>query len=148
MNKTSFSKTKRPGFSFPYLFFWFVYGRASFPGYKQHTKVLVWIFFSAIRTHNKIAEIRPKFYKFRKRIALVCTKFLKNSPWIVFSWNSTQESLLNLVQNTTNFRSNGWVFTREKNQKVSHTDESSFQPWQWRIKNLLPFLWDESEAQT
>ena len=61
-----------------------------------------------------------------------------------FSWNSTYESPLNFGQIATNFRSNGWVFTHEKNQTVSHTDEPSFQPWQWWIKNLLPVLWDES----
>jgi len=46
-----------------------------------------------------------------------------------------------------NFRWNRWVFTHEKNQTVSHTNEPSFQLWQWWIKNLLPILWDESGAR-
>ena len=33
----------------------------------------------------------------------------------------------------TNFRLNGWVFTHEKNQTVSHTNKHSFQPWQWSL---------------
>jgi len=35
----------------------------------------------------------------------------------------------------------------KKNETVSHTNEPSFQTWQWWIKNLLPILWDESGAQ-
>ena len=60
---------------------------------------------------------------------------------MVFSWNSTQESPVNFGQNGTNFRSNGWVFTHEKNQTVSHTNEPSFQPWQWRIKIYCQSCW-------
>ena len=41
-------------------------------------------FFNAIRTRKKIAESRAKFHKFCSKIALVCTKFLKNSPGMVF----------------------------------------------------------------
>ena len=44
-------------------------------------------FFKAIRTQNKIAESRAKFHKFCYRIALVFTKFLKNSLKIIFCWN-------------------------------------------------------------
>ena len=60
---------------------------------------------------------------------------MKNSPEIVLSWISILESQLNLGQNAINFRSNGWVFTWEKYQTFSHTNEPSFQPWQWWIKN-------------
>ena len=42
------------------------------------------IFFNVIRTQNKIAESIAKFCKFPWRIALVCKKFLKNSPKIFF----------------------------------------------------------------
>jgi len=66
------------------LFLWFVYGCASLPGCKKHMKVLVWIFFSAIRTQNKNAESRAKFHKFWLKIAMVCTKFLKKSSETVF----------------------------------------------------------------
>jgi len=52
-----------------------------------------------------------------------------------------------LAQNATNFRSNGWVFTHEKNKTISHTNEPSSQPLQWWIKNLLTDSWDESGAQ-
>jgi len=48
----------------------------------KNTKMFVWIFFQR--------NTDPKWN------CLVCTKFLKNSPRIVFSWNSTQESPLNL----------------------------------------------------
>ena len=69
MSKTGFSKTKCFGFFFCIFFLWFVYGRAFLYGCKAHTKVFVWIFFSAIRTQNEIVKIRPQFHKFR-----VCTK--------------------------------------------------------------------------
>ena len=51
---------------------------------------------------------------------------------------------MNLGQNATKFRSNGWVFIHKKNKTVSHTNEPFFQPWQWSIKFLFPILWDES----
>ena len=38
------------------------------------------------------------------------------------------------------------IHPRKKSNSF-HTDEPSFQPWQWRIKNLLPILWDESGDQ-
>jgi len=41
-------------------------------------------FFTAIQTQTKISESRAKFHEFLWRIALVCPKFLKNSPRIVF----------------------------------------------------------------
>jgi len=50
MNKTGFPKTKRPGFSSPYLLFVIC----------ESTRVT---FFSAIRTQNKITESRAKFHK-------------------------------------------------------------------------------------
>jgi len=123
----------------------FVYGRASLPGCKQDMKVLVWIFSAQYGPRIKFQKVGRNFTSFG--IALVCTKFLINSPEIVFFWNSTKESPLNLGQNATNFRSNGWVFTHEKNETVSHPKEPCFQPWQWWIKNLLRILWDEPGAQ-
>ena len=42
-------------------------------------------FVNAIRTQSEIAVIRAEFHKFWWRIALVCTKFLKKSPEIVFA---------------------------------------------------------------
>ena len=61
---------------------------------------------------------------------------------MVFSWKSTLQFPLNLGQKATDFRSNEWVFTQEKNHTVSHTNKPSFQPGQWWIKDLLRILWD------
>jgi len=142
-----FSKIKTSWIFFPYRLFVIL----------LWTYLLTWVqttygstcvnFFSAKRYQNKHCRKYNEISQLWLRIALVCTKFPKNSPEIVFSWNSTYESPLNLGQNATNFRSNGWVFVQEKNQTVSHTNEPSFQLWQWSIKNLLPILWDESGPQ-
>jgi len=48
----------------------------------------LWQFFQRNTDPKKIAESMAKFHKFCYRIALVCTTFLKNSPEMVFSWNS------------------------------------------------------------
>ena len=143
-----FSENKTSWLFFPRIFFlWSVYVRSSLPGCKQHTKVLVWIFSVQCGPRMKLQKLGRNFtisVEDSLGVYKISEKFFQNG----FSWNSTQESPLNLGQNGTNFRSNGWVFTHEKNQTVSHTNEPSFHPWQWRIKNLLPILWDESGAQT
>ena len=145
VNETGFPKANGPCFSSPYPLF----------VNRLWTCLLAWVqtTYESACVCNTDPEWNCRNYAGISQvsvedIALVCTKFLKNSPRIVFSLNSTLASPLNFRQNATNFRSNIWVFTHEKNQTVSHTNEPSFQPWQWRIKNYLPIFWDESTAQT
>jgi len=65
-------------------------------------KVLLWIFFNEIRTHNKIAKSKPKFHKFRYRLGFqqnfwkvlpeqFFPEILRNNlDWI---WDKTQQIL-------------------------------------------------------
>ena len=85
MNKTVFRKKNVLAFLPCIFFLWFVYGRASLPGCKQHTKVLVCIFSSQYGPGKKLQKVGWNFTSFARGIALVCRKFLKNSPEMAFS---------------------------------------------------------------
>ena len=80
MNKTCFPKTKRPGFSFPRIFFlWLVYGCVSLPGGKQHMKVLVRIFSTQYRPKTKFQKVGRNFTSFGLVFNKISEKFSQNS---------------------------------------------------------------------
>jgi len=88
MNKTGFPKTKRSGFSSPYLLFVICLWTCLLTWVKTTYQSTCVDFFSAIRTQNKIAESRAEIWQVLVEDSLglhkISEKFSRNSFFLKF----------------------------------------------------------------
>jgi len=138
--KLVFRKQDEVAFLSRIFILWFVYGRASLPGCKQHMKVLAWIFSAQYGCGIKIAESRVKF-QVLQRIALVCKKFSEK-----FSWNSFFHKFQ--VRISTKIGTKRYKFQVKRMSILPRKRSNSFthkrtflSSLQWLIKYLFPIFW-------